>query len=117
EGQNYYSCRSLAQAITHSWRSDTMTERKVDLGHWLERSLGDSYRREAIERAYDQRLASSSSIGGESSGRAMLNARIGVALDPLAPLRYKNFAAMVDGFGPMLATHFQDSNALQEFTE
>ncbi len=116
EGQNYYTCRSLASALAQNWRSASMGDRKIELGSWIERSLGDNRRREAVERAFDNRFAAAG-ISGESSARAMLNARIALALDPDGPLRYKTLAAMTDGIGPYFAAHFSDTNALQEFGE
>ncbi|HEY4134285.1 MAG TPA: hypothetical protein VGO34_03630 [Alphaproteobacteria bacterium] len=116
EGQNYYTCRSLASALTHNWRSGSMNDRKVELSSWIERSLGDNHRREGVERAYDNRF-SGAGAAGESSARAMLNARLVLALDPDGPLRYKTMSAMVDGIGPYLATHFNDASALQDFNE
>ena len=116
EGQNYYTCRSLASALAQNWRSPSMADRKIELGSWIERSLGDQRRRDAVERAFDNRFTAAG-MSSESSARAMLNARIALALDPDGPLRYKTFAAMTDGIGPYLAVHFSDANALQEFGE
>lgn len=116
EGQSYYTCRSLAFALMENWRSAAMTDRKTELGSWIERSLGDQRRREAVESAFDNRF-SGAGMAGESSARAMLNARLTLALDPDGPLRYKTFAAMTDGVGPWLAAHFSDANALQDFNE
>lgn len=116
EGQNFYTCRSLAFALTQNWRSAAMSDRKVELGSWIERSLGDQRRREAVESAFDNRF-SGAGMSGESSARAMLNARLTLALDPDGPLRYKTFAAMTDGVGAYLAAHFNDPNALQDFSE
>jgi len=116
EGQNYYTCRNLAHALAQNWRSAAMGDRKIELGSWIERSLGDNRRREAVERAFDNRFAGSG-MSGESAACAMLNARISLALDPDAPLRYKTLSSMSDGIGAYLATHFSDANALQEFSE
>jgi hypothetical protein len=116
EGQNYYTCRNLAYALACNWRSGAMDDRKIELGSWIERSLGDNRRREAIERAFDSRFGGAG-MSGELTARAMLNARISLALDPDAPLRYKTLSAMTDGIGAYIATHFSDANALQEFSE
>jgi hypothetical protein len=115
EGQNFYNCRSLANAIARQWRSHVMTERKTELLTWIERSLGDGSRRDAVERAYEQ-LSGSGLVGG-GSGPAIFNARLAMALDPMAPLRYKGFAATMEGIGPALAAGFGDSAKVQEFAE
>jgi hypothetical protein len=116
EGQNYYTCRSLAFALTQNWRSGSMGDRKIEIASWIERSLGDQRRREAVESAFDNRF-SGAGMSGESSARAMLNARLTLALDPDGPLRYKTLAVMPDGVGSYLAAHFNDANALQDFNE
>ncbi|MFN4281034.1 MAG: hypothetical protein ACK4NA_00190 [Alphaproteobacteria bacterium] len=116
EGQNYYTCRSLSSALAQNWRSAAMADRKVELGSWIERSLGDNRRREAVERAFDNRFGGAGP-SGESTTRAMLNARIALALDPDGPLRYKTLSATADGIGAYFAAHFSDANVLQEFSE
>ena len=115
EGQNFYTCRSLANAIAQQWRSHMMTDRKTELITWIERSLGDGVRRDAVERAYEQ--LSGGGLVGAGVGPAIFNARLAMALDPMAPVRYKGFAATIEGMGPALATGFNDAAKVQEFSE
>jgi hypothetical protein len=51
------------------------------------------------------------------AGTAVFNARLAMALDPQAPLRYKDFATTIEGIGPALAAEFHDSAKVQEFAE
>lgn len=115
EGQNFYTCRSLANAVSRQWRSNVMTDRKTELITWIERSLGDGVRRDAVERAYEQ--VSGGGLVGAGVGPAIFNARLAMALDPMAPLRYKGFAATMEGMGPALAFGFGDAGKVQEFAE
>jgi hypothetical protein len=115
EGQNFYTCRSLANAIAKQWRSHVMTDRKTELITWIERSLGDGVRRDAVERAYEQ--LSGAGLVGAGVGPAVFNARLAMALDPLAPVRYKGFAATIEGIGAALASGFNDAVKVQEFSE
>src|SRR5690349_20883158 len=80
EGQNFYTCRSLANAVAKQWRSNMMTDRKTELITWIERSLGDGVRLDAVERAYEQ--VSGGGLVGAGVGPAIFNARLAMALDP-----------------------------------
>lgn len=114
EGRNFYNCRSLALALTRQWHSNSMTDRKTDLISWIERSLNEGPSPDAIERAYDQ-LSGGGGLGG--AGTALFNARLAIALDPRAPLRYKGFSATIEGIGTALAASFNDAARTQEFAE
>lgn len=116
EGRNFYSCRSLALALTRQWHSHSMTDRKTELVSWIERSLSEGPSPDAIERAYDQLSGGGGLVGG-GAGTALFNARLAIALDPTAPLRYKGFSATIDGIGPALAAGFNDAARTQEFAE
>lgn len=111
EGRDYYNCRSLAHEIARNWRSPNMADRKKELITWIERCIGDIARRDVVEHAYEQPSV------GAGAGAAILNARLAIALDPTAPLRYKSFAAAMDGIGPMLTACVGDSVKTQEIAE
>lgn len=111
EGHDYYNCRSLAHAIARQWRASSMAGRKKELMTWLERGLGDVTRRDMVEHSYDLPSV------GDGAGAPILNARLAMALDPIAPLRYKNFSASIDGIGPTLIACIGDSAKTQEIAE
>ena len=46
-----------------------------------------------------------------------LVARVGILLDPEAPIRYKNFSSTIDGFGDSLAAGFNEDEVRRNFTE
>ena len=114
DGENYYTCRSLGHAVAKNWRANVMSSRRADLLAWIERSLADSARGEAVTRAYEQ-LPGMVSMAGANT--AIFNARLAIALDPQAPIRYKDFVATIDGIGPALAEGFGDTARVQEFAE
>jgi hypothetical protein len=116
EGRNFYNCRSLALALTRQWHSNSMTDRKTELVSWIERSLTDGPSPDAIDRAYDQLSGGGGLVGG-GAGTALFNARLAIALDPRAPLRYKGFSATIEGIGAALAAGFNDAARTQEFAE
>lgn len=116
EGRNFYNCRSLALALTRQWHSNSMTDRKAELVNWIERSLNEGPSPKTIDRAYDQ-LSGGGGLVGSGAGTALFNARLAIALDPKAPLRYKGFSATIEGIGGALAAGFNDAARTQEFTE
>lgn len=111
EGRDYFNCRSLAHGIARHWRSTALGERKKELLNWIERGMGDVVRRDAVAKAFE---LPSVSVG---SGAAILNARLAVALDPNAPLRFKSFDTVIDGIGPALTACLGDSAKTQELAE
>lgn len=111
EGQDYYNCRSLAHAITRHWRSTALADRKKELITWIERGVSDIARRDMVEHAYDMPSV------GAGAGAPILNARLAMALDPAAPLRYKSFSTIIDGIGPILTSCVNDAGKTQELAE
>ena len=115
-GQNFYACRPLAAQLAGRWRTASLSEKKVDLVNWLTRSIQETSYLTAIAQAFDWRWAMSrkSVPGGVDAG---INARICVALDRRAPVRYKSFAAFIDGMGPAIAASMNESERLRDVSE
>lgn len=115
-GQNFYACRPLAAQLATRWRTASLAEKKIDLVNWLTRSIQETSYITAIAQAYDWRWAMSrkSVPGGVEAG---INARICVALDRRAPVRYKSFAAFVDGMGPAIAGSMNEPERMREVGE
>ena len=111
EGRDYFTCRSLAHGITRNWDSTALGERKKELLNWIERGIGDVVRRDAVVKAYELPSV------GAGSGAAIINARLAVALDPNAPLRFKNTSVVIDGIGPTLTACLGDTAKTQELLE
>lgn len=115
-GQNFYACRPLAAQLAAKWRTASLAEKKEELVNWLARSIQETSYLTAVGRAFDWRWAMGrkSFPGGMDAG---INARLCVALDRKAPVRYKSFSAYLDGMGPALASALGEPERLREVGE
>jgi len=104
-GAAYISARPLAQALMSDVAAAVKPIRAGTLEAWVLRSLADPDRIAAMGLALND-LSEAEGAARE----ARLVARVAMALDPAAPLRYMGFCAAVDGFGPALATAFHSGN-------
>ncbi len=98
EREQWHS-RGVAQELVRSPISANALIERGDLDKWLRRSLNDEERADTVQQAI--RTASAGSRGGSIEDRTV--ARVAIALDPPAPVRYKGRAILPDGFGPALA--------------
>jgi len=113
QGQEYWYCRTLARAFARAPIAATLVIESGELDKWLRRSLGDDARAEAVAGAIQ-----TASTGGKSgSVTDRLVARVCMALDPAAPIRYRNRAVMPDGIGTSLAEGFVRSDGAQATAE
>lgn len=102
DGEAHWTARSLAHAFTRKPAAAAQVVKGPELEAWLQRSLGD------LERL--KMVASAISEGHDSIEPGVeerLVSRVAIALDPAAPVRYKGFAATIDGFGAALAGAFR----------
>ncbi len=98
--RDFFEPRSLAYAFAENWDEARRVIRNGRLQAWLERSLNDSKAAGAVDSALAQ---ADGKKGVKRLGEDELLCRVCIALDPEAPVRYRRFAAMVDGFGPVIA--------------
>ena len=111
-GEECWDMRSLAHAMAHNWSEAAQALKGRQIVEWVQRSLSQEARAEAIDDAL--RLAPSAS--GEGGGRDdRCVARVLMLLDPLAPLRYQELAVRIDSLGRALALRLRDSEWLGRF--
>lgn len=107
EGQEYANFRSLAQGMYRHWEQSALLLREGTLTKWIELSAKRKPLADSIIKAV-------SSLGGSTARSERQNnelvARCLTLIDPSAPLRLKQFAAHVDGLGPMIAEAFRSEN-------
>lgn len=113
QGQEYWHCRTLARAIGRYPAAAAPVIESGELDKWLRRSMGDDARADAVATAVQ--TASAAGKGGTASDR--LVARVCMALDPPAPIRYRNRSVMPDGLGPALAEAFLRNESPQSIAE
>jgi hypothetical protein len=101
--------RSLAHAFARDPAAAAKLIRSGDFDAWLQRSLVDPERSAAVALAVD---------GCDSATpETRFVARVAMALDPRAPIRYGAFAAAVDGLGPALATAYHAGSGVAAIAE
>ncbi|MEX2008633.1 MAG: serine/threonine protein kinase, partial [Dongiaceae bacterium] len=87
EGVEYLTRPALAHAFARHWDRAVVTVQDGNIETWLRRSLGDGARADLV--AADL-AAAGAKIDGVAGDRLL--ARVLVALDPTAPLRYRDIA-------------------------
>lgn len=103
----------LAMAFGHNLPE---TRRVVDddsLCQWLERAVGE----EAALLRFDKALSSSRHQGVGSGYEERLAGNLSVALDPFAPIRYKNMNLACDGIGTAMVKAVVLKQPLAPFAE
>lgn len=113
QGQDVWHCRAMARAFARSPSAAAQVIESGELDRWLRRSLSDDARADAVRMAVDTAIA-----GGRSgSYEDRLVARVCIALDPPAPIRYKGRAVMPDAFGWAIAEAFALDQSPQALAE
>ncbi len=101
QGKEYFNGRELSQAMSKSWDHaiPPVVEGKLEL--WLRRAVEDKDKANVVADVVRMALNDSSDKKGATD---LLLCKILILLDPAAPIRYKGFNFMPDGFGSALAT-------------
>lgn len=97
----FEDARPLAHALARQWAEAASTVRSPRFTEWIKRSLPDKERADAVIAALRTKPGGLSSGGGDEDAR--LVAAVCMALDPAAPIRFKEVALMPDGLGAAVA--------------
>jgi len=111
-GSELWHARALARAFARNSKAAAAIVETGELDKWLRRSLGDEARADAAATAVD-----TASVGKGGSLEDRLVARVCIALDPVAPIRYRDLAVMPDGVGPLMGELAAAERGLQPVAE
>ena len=111
-GHAFFTARALAYAFSRDPVSAARALKAPDFEIWMQRSLCDEERSKMLAAA----LAEGHDVGLTGHDERLV-ARVCVALDPAAPVRYKGFAAAIDGFGTALVAAFRGRGSVQQIAE
>jgi eukaryotic-like serine/threonine-protein kinase len=111
-GEGYFTARSLACAFARNPAAAAAAFKQSDFEIWVQRSLADPERTKALGSALSEAHDT-----GAAGHEERLAARVVSALDPAAPVRYKGFAASVEGFGSAIAGAFRGNGSLTTIVE
>lgn len=111
-GHPFFTARSLAYAFSRDPVSAARTLKAPDFEIWMQRSLCDEERSKMLAAA----MAEGHDVGLTGHDERLVG-RVCIALDPAAPVRYKGFAAAIDGFGTALVAAFRGRGSVQQIAE
>lgn len=112
-GDDHMNLRTLAYAMAGDWDQAMALIQGNDLTQWVRRSLSNDVKTPAVLHAF----TSIQGPGGMTRTKDQILFHILLALDPIAPLRYKQLACTIDGFGAPLAAGFHEPEVRAIYSE
>lgn len=114
-GSQFHYTRPLSHHIATEWDKLRLEEKGHEILTWARRGLGDDSVGDAVLAAMEQ--SDRGAEAGDGTINAEFAARLAMSLDRYAPVRYRGVGSHVDGFGPLIAAHFSDTETLRTITE
>ncbi len=113
-GQEHTNLRCLADAMALNWDEAVQAVKGDRLREWLENCQTAERSKNPILTNVVRML----SMGASGDQRVdQLTGRILISLDPIAPIRFKQFRARLDALGQALAMEFQKKETTEVFVE
>ncbi|MEX2617863.1 MAG: hypothetical protein WD767_17375 [Alphaproteobacteria bacterium] len=105
--KEHFTCRELAHTMVSNWNKSINIIRDGSVDTWLRRALGDDTVVNAFNEAKDvpEAMATDDNLIG----------RCCIALDPAAPIRYRDFSAIIDGIPNMMALYSESGETRNAF--
>jgi hypothetical protein len=97
------------------WDKVALKDGGHEILNWARQTLGDDGIADRVLTAME--LSKRDRNSGDGAADPAFVARLCMALDKEAPLRYKRISAHVDGLGAILAARFSDQNFLRDASE
>lgn len=114
EDEDYSNAPALSYAMGRKWSAALQEIKAPELERWIRRSLSDDRRAAAVSAATQALIG----VGGGAPGlEDRLLTRTLIALDPPAPLRYKQVAVRIQGFSAAFAVNYHNEDRRQTFAE
>ncbi len=113
-GKPFIGLRELAMAMARDVPAAAQAIRGGSLQTWLRHGLRDPIRAKRLDELVEGATYNAAEIGG---GDDALVARALLLIDETAPIRYRDAAFSVDGFGPVLAKRVLDGESVQTLAE
>jgi hypothetical protein len=112
-GRAFFTARALAHAFASDTAAAAAAIRSKEFESWMQRALGDEASVGLMKTARNEPLDAAKSEILD----ARLVARLSIALDVTAPIRYRDLSAMIDGFGSALASAYLGRGSIQAIAE
>ncbi|MHA1597426.1 MAG: hypothetical protein ACTSV1_01785 [Alphaproteobacteria bacterium] len=106
----YFNPRILAHAFAHNIDDAAKVIKGEDLEPWIRRSLQKGDLADQVRAIINVANEHSTTFRGSD---AYVTARVCILLDPLAPIRYRDFSCMPQAFGTALAVELLNKDSMQ----
>lgn len=110
DGEEYQTTRDLANAFANNWDAAVTPIKDGSLNVWLRRGFSDEELIESVNAAVTDPVAIE-----RSDDWAV--ARVCIALDPHAPIRYRELRATVEGLGALIGAYLDDDEMRDLFSK
>lgn len=111
-GLEVWHCRGLARVLGRNAGAAALLIDGGELDRWLRRGMLDDVLAESVASAAEGAVA-----GGSRTAIDRVVARVGIALDPGAPIRYRDKSVMPDGIAVALADACLRRDSAQSLAE
>ena len=102
-GRDHRTTRSIAHAFSKNIAEAAKVVKNGKIEQWLRSSLGATELADSITTLLAMNKAHEGALDGADE---VLICKAGILLDPHAPIRYKNFSFLPDGFGVAMAVEY-----------
>ena len=103
DGEEYQTTRELANGFANNWDAAVTPIKDGSLNVWLRRGFSDEELIESVN------VAMTDPVAIDRSDDWMVS-RVCIALDPQAPIRYRELRATVEGLGALIGSYLDDEN-------
>jgi hypothetical protein len=108
DGEEYQTTRELANGFANNWDAAVTPIKDGSLNVWLRRGFSDEELIESVN------VAMTDPVSIDRSDDWMVS-RVCIALDPQAPIRYRELRATVEGLGALIGSYLDDKNMRDQF--
>ena len=108
DGEEYQTTRELANGFANNWDAAVTPIKDGSLNVWLRRGFSDEELIESVN------VAMTDPVSIDRSDDWMVS-RVCIALDPQAPIRYRELRATVEGLGALIGFYLGDENIRDQF--
>ena len=110
DGKEYQTTRELAHAFSNKWDTAIRPIKDGSLNIWLRRGFNDELLIDSVNDAMTD------SVSVDRTDDWMIS-RVCIALDPQAPIRYRELRATIGGLGRVIGSYINDEDIRDLFTK
>ncbi len=114
-GQEFHSVRPLSYCMYLNWDKAMSVIKDGALEVWIRRGIENNELADALATA----IKSTGALSGQQAADTedLIITRVLMLMDPRAPIRFREFRVMLEGFGQALAVAMMSKQKLQPYTD